>query len=350
MAIQWVDKWDGGRVFLADKKQARWVIERQVGMERYSITTPARNEQEALGELALFMRDPEAYARGFRGQVGEGALLITQPLIDAYLLHIADRVIDHRRAREKHLKDWMRMGLDLRGASILDWKTALRKFDGGHKGRVESLNAFARWLVAEGRLDAWKPVTAPKEATVPRGVKEAYSVDDLHTLAARLRGRVRDAVVVRALTGLHHTELEQVVGAKVTERPLPDKGVWVRTLGPAHEIRGVLQVVHKSRRIHRQSLDGVGLAAVLRLKEAGVPDRVTMWEAMSPLLPSNLRHTFVTLAGECGELVTWAGAGVDRARVAQVVGHRAGSTMTADRYDKAQVPPLIRLPLRFDAP
>lgn len=161
-------------------------------------------------------------------------------------------------------------------------------------------------------------------------------------------GPVRDVLEVRARTGLHHTELEQVAGAPEFRGPLPDRGPGVRILGGRHTIAGVLQVVHKSRRIHRQALDARTLAAVLRLRER-VPDRITVWETLRGvgIVPSNLRHTFVTLAGEVGRLMTWTSAGVERGRVAQVVGHRAGSTMTADRYERIQVPPLIVLPLRF---
>lgn len=62
-----------------------------------------------------------------------------------------------------------------------------------------------------------------------------------------------------------------------------------------------MQVVHrkksKKERRHRVSVDRPTLEAVLRLREH-VPDRVTVWEALAPIVPSNLRHTFVTLAGE----------------------------------------------------
>ncbi len=74
---------------------------------------------------------------------------------------------------------------------------------------------------------------------------------------------------------------------------------------------------------------------------------MAVWEALKPLVPSNLRHTFVTLSGEVGELISYVGGGVDRSKIAQAVGHRAGSTMTADKYDRLQVPAMIVLPLGF---
>jgi len=145
---------------------------------------------------------------------------------------------------------------------------------------------------------------------------------------------------------MHQTEIDQLAGARVTPSPLPDKGVWIRSLDGKHEIKGVLQVMHKSRHRHRQPVDAVTLEAAMRLR-SGVPHRMAFWKALEPMVPSNLRHTFVTLAGEVGVLVPYSAAGVDRNRVAQAVGHRAGSTITADRYEKVQVPPMLKIPLPF---
>jgi integrase len=76
-----------------------------------------------------------------------------------------------------------------------------------------------------------------------------------------------------------------------------------------------------------------------------VPSRDKVWKLWAPIVPSNLRHTFVTLAGEVGRVVQWKGAGISRSIIAQTVGHRAGSTMTADHYDKLQVPSMVVLPI-----
>lgn len=206
---------------------------------------------------------------------------------------------------------------------------------------------FARFLVREGDLSSWNPLVNTREPEQTRAKREAYSLETLRDTFARLpAGPVRDLFRVRVSTGMHHTEIAQLVKAPVQTGPLGDTGVAIRTLDGGHEIAGVLQVRHKSRHRHRQSVDAETLAAALRLRER-VPDRITTWEQLAPIVPSNLRHTFVTLAGECGRTVVWESGGVSRARIAEVVGHRAGSTMTADRYDKLQVPMMVVLPLGF---
>lgn len=342
----WAGRWKGGRYAQnAEGRRVYW-IEKMVDRKRYAVRLDTHDEDLALGELVRFLADPIAYTRPAKPDPSREPLHITPKLVAEYLDSIRNTVLDHRRARLAYLTAWAKCGLDLREATPADWRRELDEFEGGHRGRVEALNAFGNWLVPE-RLDQWKMVENPHGTKTTRAPQEAYSLEQIRTAFARLpAGGVRDVFVVRAATGLHHTEVEQLVNAPVLTGPLPEKGVAIRRLDGSHEIAGVLQIRHKSRKRHRQSVDAFTLAAVLRLREH-VPDRVTMWEALNPLVPSNLRHTFITLAGEVGTLITYRAAGVDRSRIAQAVGHRAGSTMTADRYDKLQVPAMIALPLDF---
>jgi hypothetical protein len=86
-----------------------------------------------------------------------------------------------------------------------------------------------------------------------RAARQAYSLEQLRECFARLTSEpVRDLFRLRAATGMHHTEIEQLAGAGVTKAPLPDRGVAIRELDGKHEIAGVLQVMHKSRHRHRQ--------------------------------------------------------------------------------------------------
>lgn len=303
----------------------------------------------ALGELARFLADPVAFMRpAALPESAPDPVYITTEGITLYLASIAKTVADHRQARRSYLTAWAQLGLDLRAVERKALRAGLASFDGGHRGRTEALNAYARWLVREGDLPVWHPLVSHKTPEATRAEREAYSIEQLTEAFAKLPSQpMRDLFHLRAATGMHHTEIEQLFKARVQTSPLPDKGAAIRTLAPGHAIAGVLQVTHKSRRRHRQPVDAAGLRAALRLV-AGVPHRVAVWKAISPLVPSNLRHTFVTLAGEVGELVTYTATGVDRARIAQAIGHRAGSTMTADRYDKLQVPPMVRLPLTWN--
>lgn len=351
MPKTWAGRWKGGRYYFDDRERRVFVIERRVGGVQRSLTLETHDEDFAVGELARFEVDPDRYAlQHDHPEVVErvGPVFITDDRIKLYLRSISGTVDDHRAARKSYLNEWGKLGLDLRVVTARQFRTALAQRAGGERGRVEALNAFARFLVREGDLATWRPLVNTEEPDEElRAARQAYSLEQLRECYGRLTSApVRDLFRLRAATGMHHTEIEQLEGAGVTKAPLPDRGVAIRELDGKHGIAGVLQVMHKSRRQHRQSVDAVTLTAALRLRD-GVPSRISVWEAVKPLVPSNLRHTFVTLAGEVGELVSFTPGGVDRSRIARAIGHRAGSTMTADRYDKLQVPPMIKLPLGF---
>lgn len=361
----WAGKWKGGRFYLDDAGRKVFFIERR----KRAIKLKTHDEDLAVGELARFLEDPEAYVRPAPVPVEASAVHITKERLTLYMESIHDCAEDHRKARRSDLFAWAQyrdeLGrpLDLRTADRKTLRAALASFrgdtkdkrrTGGYARRAEALNAFARFLIEDRDhgLTTWAPLKiAPSQAPAQtRAERQYYTLEQLEETFRRLGSQpMRDLFLVRVATGLHHTEIEQLEGCPVMRGPLPDKSaVAVRELAGDHEIRGVLQVVQKTKPRHRVSVTGPVLAAALRLREH-VPNRMDAWEEFAPLTPSNLRHTFITLAGEVGEWVTYTGAGVDLDRIAQVAGHRAGSKMTGSRYDKLQVPPMIRLPLGWAA-
>jgi hypothetical protein len=58
---QWNGQWPGGRTYLDRHGTTRWQLERMHNGARYIRRLDARNESEALAELALFERDPDGY-------------------------------------------------------------------------------------------------------------------------------------------------------------------------------------------------------------------------------------------------------------------------------------------------
>lgn len=350
MPRKWARKWKGGRCYLDSEGRPVFVIEAMRDGLRYVIKLDTHDEELAVGEYARFRESPVSYVRPTPPPpAAPEAVTITTDRVARYIESIRDTVIDHQKARRSYLVAWSAKGLNLQTVERKTLREALASFEGGHAGRAEALNAFARWLVREGELPAWNPLqnTHDYDPELARADRVAYSLEELKVAYDKLTDqRFKDLLLVRVATGMHHTEIEQVEGCKLYSGPLPEKGVGIRKLGGKHPIQGVIQVMHKSRHRHRQSVDARVLRAVLRLRD-GVPHRVAVWKALEPLgvVPSNLRHTFITQAGEVGQEVTYKDAGVGRALIAQVVGHRQGSTMTADRYDKMQVPRMIRLPL-----
>lgn len=374
----WAGKWKGGRFYLDGDGRKTFVIEKRAARvtgtagstKRYVIKLRTHDEDLAVGELARFLADPVAFERSLTpapASEPDGAVFITAELMRAYMEHIGDAVMDHRKARRAYLLAWSKLGIDLRSVNRERLRAALGSFTGGHRGRTEALNAFARFLVAEGHLPSWTPLVCRIKSEQTRAEREAYSVEQLQaTYAAMSSQRMRDVFRLRVASGMHFTELAQLEGCDVVEAPLPDAGAAIRVLPvvskqprkgrkgrpaaqPSATIAGVLQVMHKSRNRHRVSVDAASLAAALRLRES-VPSRISVWKAFGDLVPSNLRHTFATLSLEVGQLVTPTAGGIDPIAVQRALGHAVGSSMLRDRYSKVQVPPMTWLPLDLTHP
>jgi integrase len=347
----WAGKWEGGRFYLDDVGRQVYFIERQRGGVGYSLKLPTHDEEKAKGLLALFDDDPVKFVKQRREKVEDRpeAVFITVDRINLYMQSIRGCVPDHKAARKKYISDWAEKGIDLLAVDKRRLREILASWDGGHRGRCEALNAFANFLVEEGDLPSWKRFVNTIDAKATRAPRVVYSIDQVNkTLKALGPGPIRDVIYLRAATGMHQTEIDQIQKAAIYTGPLPDSGTGIRVLEdkPPHEIRGVLQVKHKNGQRHRVSLNAAALEAVLRLRK-GVPSRVTEWKEAKPfgIVPSNLRHTFATLMGEIGQEVHYEKGGVQRSVVARFMGHRAGSTMLADRYENMQIPPMAKLPL-----
>lgn len=346
----WAGSWRGGRYYFDASGRRVFVIEAMRGGIRYSFKLKTHDEELAVGEYARFLDDPVGYARQPESlPEAPEAVTINTDRLTRYMQSIRGTVLDHQKARRSYLVAWSAKRLDLRTVDRATLSKVLSSFEGGHKGRAEALNAFANWLVEEGELASWTRLrnTHPTDPELARADRVVYSLEQLKAVYEKVASQpIKDVLFLRLATGMHHTEIEQLDGCKLYTTPLPEKGVGIRQLGGRHEIRAVIQVRHKSRHRHRVSVNAAALRAALRLRD-GVPTRTAVWKALESegVVPSNLRHTFITQAQEVGERVTFKTSGVDRSLIAQVVGHRQGSTMTADRYEKVQVPPMVRLPL-----
>lgn len=343
---KWAGKWEGGRFYLNEASEPVYFIERR----GRSVKLGAIKESLAMGALASYLENPAQFMRA-RAPEPEADLpvFITAERINLYMQAIRSCVKDHRDARRSYLLAWSEKGLNLADVDKRTLREKLSEWNGGHRGRVEALNAFCNFLVEEEDLKAWRRFVNPIEPKATRAARVIYSLEEIRATYERLGpGPVRDLFYLRAVSGMHQTEIDQCHKVRIYNGPLPDAGTGLRILGGDHVIQGVLQVIHKGRKRHRCSLDKVSLEAALRLRE-GVPNRVSVWKRLAPMVPSNLRHTFGTLAGEIGEVISYTGGGVPRAVVAQFMGHRAGSTMLVDRYENMPVPPMMRLPLDLGA-
>lgn len=253
------ENWGGGRYYLDGDGNPVFLIEAMRGGKRYSIKLRTHDKKRALAEFARFNEDPEAYVRPPVKPVSASTdpVFITEALVSeylAYLERVKNAVKDYRAAKASYLADWADLGVDLRTMDKAALRVALASFDGGHKGRLEALNTFANWLVKdkEGKvLASWPKFDLPAEFApkATRAERAAYTVEELQAAYANLQTQpLRDLFRLRIMTGMHSTEIDQLEECKVSPRPLPEKGVAIRTLDGKHEIAGVLQVMHKSRR------------------------------------------------------------------------------------------------------
>lgn len=358
----WAGKWKGGRFYLTEGKPV-FFIERR----GRSVRLKTHDHDLAVGELARFLEDPEAFCRPPPKPEDTGAVFVTKERLMLYMDSIHERCEDYRKAKRRDLFDWAAyrdeegQAIDLRTADKRALRVALGSFagdgkdkrrTGGFKRRAESLNCFANFLVREGDLKVWSPlgITPKQKPAQTRAEREAYEPEQVRAVYRQIADQsIRDVIHLRTVVGMHDTEIQQIVGARLFKGPMPDRGVGIRTeLDKPHEIKGVLQIRQKTKPRHRISVDTPALAAALRLR-AGVPSRYDTYNALVPLgiVPSNLRHTFATLRGK-GKIVHYDEGGVSLDEVAEIMGHRIGSKMTGSRYDKLQVPPMMKVPLEWD--
>lgn len=375
---KWEGKWLGGRFYRDEQGRKVFCIEScRKGIPR-SITLKTHDERLAEGQLAAFRDDADAFYRGFIAkpvpQEVVDVVNITKDRLKDYLSSIQDLTKDYYNAKKKDLYDWSQwrdengQAIDLKSADKKLLRRALASFrgdgtskrrTGGFKRRAESLNCFGNFLVREGDLKVWSAlhIMPNMKPAQTRAERVAYTPEEVwHRWSAIPNQRIRDVLHLRTATGMHDTEIQQLAGAKLYKSVMPDRHpdigpAFIRThLDKEHaDIKGVLQFRQKTKPRHRVSVDDATLKAALRLAASGVPSRFETYNVCIEvdLIPSNLRHTYTTLRGK-GQIVHYDEGGVSLDEVAEILGHRPGSKMTASRYDKLQVPPMMKLPLTWD--
>jgi integrase len=148
---------------------------------------------------------------------------------------------------------------------------------------------------------------------------------------------------------MHSTELERLAKGEGKVTPLEDQG----------EIAATVKFVHKSGRVHIQSIDRQTLEAVQRLRARGsapvdsyirkVVGRACKSLGMEPVRFGELRHSFITWASECGQEVRPKSGGLPLSAIAAVVGHQSPTT-TKRFYENVKVPPMIKVPIKLEHP
>jgi integrase len=353
MGANWIGKWAGGRVRQVGERKV-WVLERL----RRVITLTATSEPEAMAELALFTRDPNAY-RSKREADSAGDVTIDDVTLKPFMLECErrDLNIEYRTyVLKKYLTEWGTAlnGKDLRRLPLREYMRLLDGWKTGRKHRIIALKAFTAWLRETGQLKASEDESMSIHVPPSRAAKsikaKGYTMQQVERFYARVTTQyVRDLICLRAKTGMHHTEIDRIGHGNCVLRRVDDPSGIV----------GTVTFPHKSSRMHVLSLDAQSFAAAERLVAHGrSPAKRTVTNALDvaakrlgveALRPGELRHSFATWATTHGTLVRPHGAGVPLEQVAAVMGHVTPRT-TKLFYEGAQVPVMIALPLKLQHP
>lgn len=365
---KWIGKWDGGRIAASPDGDV-YYIERMRSGVRYGLSLGACTPKHAVGELALFERDPAAYALAredaARPAEVEDAAVVTGKLVLAFAADLKERGRNKRHIRSTlaYLAQWvdaLLVGRDLRKVTLGELHRQLDEWGTARPHRVRSLKAFTSFLRSRGHLRTADDPTIDLQSIQGRTPSAKERADKTHSVAQlevtyrNLESQVhRDAFRVRLLSGMHITETERIAAGDCAINEVPDGG----------QIAGTVVFTHKSGKAHVQSLDKAALSACRRLMAHGTIQSIRNKhlaaaaeqhnracrdeaERIEPVRLGNLRHTFVTLAARVGTVVHPPTGGVEHSMIAQLVGHSGTRTM-GRHYLGEHVPPMIALPLRL---
>jgi transposase-like protein len=315
---------------------------------------------------------------------------------------------------ERYLKAWMvaLVDRDLRTLALTDLKASLKGWKTAERNRISALKTLTAYLREEGLLkrdqDATldlklkkpraKAASVREEKSIPlENVQKAYAAitarpvggGDIERMRAAVvaleagqkaqdvakrfkagvstlwywRKRlqegsvpmtdaqsVRDVVLIRIKTGMHHSEIERIAAGHHV----------LRELEQGSEIAAVVTVLHKSGHAHHQSVDAQTLAAIKRLVAVGrAPTKEHVAEVLGDaseavglprMKPGALRSSFITAARSFGRVVKLVNeGGVPLHEISVLSGHRSLAT-TRDHYDETKVQPMIVLPLTLQHP
>ncbi|SEU28755.1 tyrosine-type recombinase/integrase [Stigmatella erecta] len=375
---KWSGKWKGGRTYRTGDGRTVYVLRKMVQGRNYAITLDARNETEAEAELALFLRDPGAYQTKTEVQQTQkdAAVYLDPETVGRFLEYLKAQGRTERYVGNVayYLAGWAEVlvGRDLRRLTLQEVLRELARHKTARKNRITALKSYTAWLreveavlpVSEDCTLALKvPAARPEKAIREKG----YTIEEIQRLYRAINGwesakygwrgtgrvtdvqPVRDVLCIHAKTGMHSTEIERLARGEGKVTVLREHGV----------IAATIKFVHKSGRVHVQSIDHQTLAAVQRLQARGaapvdsyirkVVSRAAKSAGVEPVRFGELRHSFVTWASECGQEVRPRSGGLPLAAIAAVVGHQSVTT-TKKFYENVKVPPMIKVPITLEHP
>jgi hypothetical protein len=360
-------KWAGGYVRTTSDGRSVWYIHKRVGGVRWKKALSVANEDQALVELAGFLKNPRAYCEDVALPAADEPLLLDGKLVKAYLAHAAAPRSENGRengrkwlkAKGKMLAWWTSVlvdangrPLDLRRVELARHVLPALETVKGKRHRREAIKALYAWLAAIGRIRpsedpvARLPVGQGRVAQTQSGkdkrVPREHILKVINHLLIGEESRYGHALGVSAVTGWHVTEVERFVQRGTIIEPVP---LALQEPGAV----AILSTPHKSGKQHYTKVGKDGLFAAKELL-AGRRGFSVKWyvEAVKvacralelPLFsPAWMRHTNATHAVEQ--------RGVSDLDAGKFLGHADGN-MVHQVYGVLRTPP--KVPTILDAP
>jgi integrase len=319
------------------------------------------SEREANAELALFRRDPDRYLTKSEAaaKLRREIVRIDVASVARFLSYLSSegRTKRYRENLRTYLSQWAEQlaGRDLREVSAQELKNVLRRWPTGKKNRIIAIKSFCSYLREEEAtlpfsgdptLALKVPAARPERAIRKKG----YPMEHVQRLYRAMGDQsVRDVVVLLAKAGMHFTEVDRIARGEGEVTQMSGNG----------EIAATVRFVHKSGRVHTQSLDAQALSAAQRLQVRGaapvdswcrkVVRRAARSTRCDIIRFGQLRHSFVAWARTYGAEVRPASGGVPLSAISAAMGH--ASMLTTSRfYDVTPVPPMIKIPIQLEHP
>lgn len=330
-------RWAGGYIRHEADGSAVFIIERQVGGQRFHVSTRCHDEKAATAQLARFEANPAGYNPA--GEAPEAGLLLTVELIDEFhVWHLASGTTrKHARSAARMLGQWMVAfgSRDLRRLELPELKAALARWSTSRQHRIIALKVFFKWLRQEKGLlrhaqDPTLDLPVPQGSPEKHRRRKATDWNLVREAFPYLSPRMQDVLQFFSATGWHVSEVERFV--RNPQAHIDTPGVEVS--GPGGVVLGVLVNWHKTKKWTRTSIvHQAHLDAIRRLKDAGtLPRKMNeqvraavekadakrrefdpTWKDREPFTVGVMRHSVATWGVELGATAEEAAAHLDHA-------------------------------------
>lgn len=359
MGSTYGDAWAGGRT-RQTKDGVVFVLRQRRNGVGYQFTLNVTSEKDAMGELALFNRDPEGYAALHRrGQVVAEPVVLDLAKLEKFLDHMKLKKNNtelYRANIRNRLAWWMDAlkGADLRHVQLKDLNEALDTRSTDHRGCIIAIKSFGSWLRGRGDLaianDPTLGLKVPQGKAARLDRVKLVNLKELERIYSHIDDQViRDIVKVRINTGMHHSEVVRVAKGEVAIHELADQG----------EIAGTITFTHKSGRQHLISMTADWLAAVKRLVAVGgLPSNKTIDERLGEAAAAAgvkkcpeqgaFRHSFITQAVTSSRTVAPNSSGATLEDITAVTGNSV--EVAKEFYLQVKVKRMVVLPLKLHHP